>query len=140
MKKNLLAVGIVLPLLVLAGGCAHSRHVGAYPPLYTNPNTLENTAKFALLDKGVQHSVTCVGLQETRLPDGRLQVVANLVNLENRRLQVQADCVFKDAQGFPVEETPFENVFLDENAQQDVKFVSANDQAQRYTIRVREAR
>jgi hypothetical protein len=31
-------------------------------------------------------------------------------------------------------------VFLDENAQEGVKFVSANDKAQRYTVRVREAR
>ncbi len=139
MKKTLLAVAVAIPMLGFLPGCA-SRHLGAYEPLGANATTLENTARFVLLDKGAQHSVTCMGLQETRLADGRYQIVANLLNRENRRLQVQANCVFKDAQGFPVEETPFQNVFLDENAQEGVKFVSANDKAQRYTIRVREAR
>lgn len=140
MKRNLLALIVAVPMLILAAGCASEKHLGALPPLDATANTLENTAKFVLLDQGAQHSVTCLGLQETRLPDGRLQVGANLLNRENRRIQVQANCVFKDAQGFPVEDTPFENVFLDENAQEGVKFVSANDKAQRYTIRVREAR
>jgi hypothetical protein len=63
-----------------------------------------------------------------------------LRNRENRRLQIQVNCVFKDAQGFVVEDTPFQNIFLDENAQEGLEFVSANDKAQRYTIRVREAR
>ncbi len=140
MKKNVLALAVAVPMLAFVSGCASKKQVGAYPPLNATANTLENSAKFVLLDKGAQRSVTCLGLQETRLADGRLQVGANLQNLENRRIQVQANCVFKDPQGFTVEETPFENVFLDENALQGVKFVSANDKAQRYTIRIREAR
>ncbi len=140
MKKNLFALALVVPVLALAAGCASNKQLGAYAPLDATATTLENTAKFVLLDRGAQRSVTCLGLQENRLPDGRLEVGANLLNKENRRIQVQANCVFKDAQGFTVEETPFENVFLDENAQQGVKFASANDKAQRYTIRVREAR
>lgn len=139
MKKHLLALSIVASILALAG-CASKPHLGAYEPLDASAVTLESTGKFALLDRGAQRSVTCVGLQETRLQDNRLQVMANLLNRENRRLQVQVNCVFKDAQGFPVEDTPFQNVFLDENAQEGVKFISANDKAQRYTIRVREAR
>jgi len=137
MKKTLFALALT-PLLALVPGC--KSHLGAYAPLDSNAVTLENTAKFVLLDKGAQQSVTCLGLQETRLPDNRYQVVANLLNRENRRIQIQVNCVFKDAQGFPVEETPFQNFFLDENAQEGVKFVSSNDQAQRYTIRVRQAR
>ena len=140
MKQNLLATVVALPILCVLAGCASEGHLGAYAPLDANATTLETTAKFVLLDKGAQQSVTCVGLQETWLADGRLQVIANLLNRENRRLQVQVNCVFKDAQGFPVEDTPFQNVFLDENAQEGVRFVSANDKAQRYTIRVREAR
>jgi uncharacterized protein YcfL len=139
MKKTLALVAVVSVLLLLTG-CKSSPHLGAYAPLDSNAVTVENTAKFALLDKGAQQSVTCLGLQETRLADNRLQVVANLLNRENRRIQVQVNCVFKDAQGFSVEDTPFLNVFLDENAQESVKFISANDKAQRYTIRVRQAR
>jgi hypothetical protein len=60
--------------------------------------------------------------------------------MRHRRIQVQVDCVFKDAQGFPVEETPFENLFLDENAQEGVHFIAANAQAARYTVRIRQPR
>jgi hypothetical protein len=139
MKATLLALALA-PLLALVSGCKSKPHLGAYAPLDSNAVTLEDTGKFVLLDPGAQYSVTCVGLQETRLPDNRYQVVAKLLNRENRRIQIQVNCVFKDAQGFPVEETPFQNFFLDENAQEGVKFVSVNDQAQRYTVRVRQAR
>jgi hypothetical protein len=136
MKKMLLALGLLGPALVT--GCKTDH--GAYMPVNTGVNNLEDSARFVALDKAVQNSVTCPGLQETRLPDGRLQVQANVRNRENRRIQVQIDCVFKDAQGFVTEETPFQNLFLDENAQEGVQFASANDKAVRYTIRVREAR
>lgn len=138
MKKTLLALALLAPALALLTGCAHDR--GAYLPVNTSVNDVENVAGFVLLDSGAQYSVTCPGIQETRLPEGRLQVVANLRNRENRRIQVQANCVFKDAQGFEVESTPFINVFLDENAQESVRFVAMNDKAVRYTIRIREAR
>ncbi len=140
MKRNLLALAFLTPALALFTGCKTSHDTGAYAPVNTTVNNLEDSAKFVLLDKGAQYSVTCSGLQETRLADNRLQVMANLRNRENRRLQIQVNCVFKDAQGFVVEDTPFQTVFLDENAQEGVRFVSGNEKAQRYTIRVREAR
>jgi hypothetical protein len=139
MKKTLLAFALLAPGLALFTGCK-SHDTGAYRPLNTTVNNLEDSAQFVLFDKGAQYSVTCSGIQQQRLTDGRLQVGANVRNRENRRIQVQINCVFKDGQGFVVEETPFQNLFLDENAQEGVKFVSANDQAQRYTIRVRQAR
>jgi uncharacterized protein YcfL len=74
------------------------------------------------------------------LVDGRLEVVANVRNRENRRIEVQMNCEFKDDQGFAVDSTNWEPVILTENAQQSVHFVSMNNQARRYTIRVREAR
>jgi hypothetical protein len=140
MKKSLLALSLLAPALLLSGGCASDHDHGAYLPVNTSVNDVENVAGFVLLDPGVQYSVTCPGIQETPLPDGRLQVVANLRNRENRRIQVQANCVFKDAQGFTVEDTPFQNVILDENAMQSVRFISMNDKANRYTVRIREAR
>jgi hypothetical protein len=128
--KRILLLALLAPGLALVGGCA------SQPPAYRT----EDSARYLALDKGVEESVTCPALQEARLQDGRMQVTANLRNLLNRRIQVQANCLFKDAQGFVVEDTPFQNVFLDENAFEDVRFVSANDKAQRYTIRVRQAR
>jgi hypothetical protein len=139
MKTRLFAFLFLAPALALVPACKTSDH-GAYAPVNTLKNNLEDNARFVLLDKGAQRSVTSSGIQESRLSDGRLQVIANVRNRENRRLQVQINCVFKDAQGFVVEDTPFQNLFLDENAQEGVRFVSASDKAQRYTIRVREAR
>ena len=71
----------------------------------------------------------------------RLEVVAHLRNRENRRIEVQANCVFKDQNGFSTgDETPFVAVILTENATEDVRFVSMNNLARKYTIRVRQAR
>ena len=138
MKRTLFVLALLAPGLTFVSGC-HSEH-GAYAPQKTTVNNLEDRAPFVLFDEGAQRSVTCSGIQVQRLPDGRLQLAANVRNRENRRIQVQINCVFKDAQGFVVEETPFQNLFLDENALENVRFVSMNDKAQRYTIRVRQAR
>jgi len=141
MKTSLVTIACFAAGLALFTGCASSSHdTGAFLPQNATVHNVEDSNRFVLLDPGAQYSVTCPGIQETRLPDGRMQVLANLRNRENRRIQVQVNCVFKDAQGFVVEDTPFQNVFLDENAQEGVKFASANDRAQRYTIRVRQAR
>ena len=131
--------GALAGAIGLVPGCA-THDTGAYLPENSSVNNVEDGSKFVLLNKAAQYSITCGSLQEGRLPDGRLQVHANLRNRESRSLQVQVNCVFKDAQGFVVEDTPFQNVFLDENAQEGVSFLSANEKAQRYTIRVREAR
>jgi hypothetical protein len=139
MKKNLFTWMALSGLALALGGCKSADH-GAYVAENVAINNLEDHLTLVLLDPGVQYSVTCPGIQETRLPDGRLQVAANLRNRENRRIQVQANCEFKDAQGFVLDATPFQNVFLDENAQEGVKFISMNDKAVRYTIRVRQAR
>ena len=64
----------------------------------------ETEAKFVLLDPGAQRSVTSPGIQQRTLPDGRKQVTANMRNRENRRIEVQVNCVFKDDQYFPVDE------------------------------------
>lgn len=135
---RLSVLSLVLGVLVFAG-CASEP--GPFTPQDTTKYTLENTEKFVLLDKPTQFSVTCTGLQERVLPDGRIEVVANVKNRENRRLQVQVNCVFKDAQGFTTgDETPFQNLILAENSTEAVRFTAMNTLAKRYTIRVRQAR
>ena len=141
MKKNLLTLIALSGLALAFTGCeTEVVDHGAYLPLNVMVNDLENREALVLLDRRMQNSVTCPGIQETRLADGRLQVGVNLRNRENRRVQVQANCEFKDTQGFVIDSTPFQNVFLDENAQEGVTFVSMNDKVERYTIRVRQAR
>ena len=125
--------------LALFAGCV--TEPGPFPPLDTTKFTLENTDRFVLLDKPAQRSVTCTGLQERSLGDGRLEVVANVKNRENRRIQVQVNCVFKDDQGFATgDETPFQTLILAENSTEAVRFTAMNTAGKKYTIRVRQAR
>ena len=141
MKKILHSTFALATLTALLSGCSSDSHeTGALTPQNTTKFDAENREKFVLLDAGTQYSVTCSGLQETTLPDGRLQVVARVRNRENRRLEVQINCEFKDAQGFAIDSTPFQTLILTENATEAVTFAAANDKAKKYTLRVRQAR
>ena len=125
--------------LALLAGCA--TEPGPYTPQDTTKYTVENTEKFVLLDKPTQVSVTCTGLQERLLPDGRLEVVANVKNREARRIQVQIQCVFKDEQRVSTgDETAWQTLILAENSTEAVGFTAMNPQAKTYEIRVRQAR
>ena len=129
----------MLLALAFATGCKHPE-TGALTPRSTEKFDQEMREKFVLMDKGTRYSITCNGLQETLLPDGRLQVAAAIRNRENRRLQVQINCEFKDMQGFAIDTTPWKTLILTENSIETETFVSMNDKAKKYTIRVREAR
>jgi hypothetical protein len=133
-----LFTSIALTGLALFTGCK-TEDTGAYTPQNVNINNKEDYFAVVLLNERVQHTITCTGIQETRLPDGQMQVAVNLRNRENKRIQVQANCEFKDAQGFAVDSTPYQNVFFDNNSQETVQFVSMNSKAVRYTVRVRAA-
>src|ERR1039457_4838600 len=134
---SLLAAGGTLLLVV--GSSTHDK--GSYLPQNPNTPAYEGREPIVLMDPGAQHSITCSGIQEQTLPDGRLEVIAHLRNRENRRMEGQANCVFKDGNAFSTgDKTPFVMVILMENGTEDVKFVSANNLARKYTIRVRQAR
>ncbi|HEX2854414.1 MAG TPA: YcfL family protein [Opitutaceae bacterium] len=139
MNTKPLLLALAATGIVFLGGCA--TEPGPFAPQDTTKYTLENTTTFVLLDKQTQNSVTCTGLQERPLADDRLEVVANVKNRENRRIQVQVNCVFKDAQGFSTgDETPFQTLILAENSTEAVRFTSMNALAKKYTVRVRQAR
>jgi hypothetical protein len=141
MKKTFVSMLAACGALLLTAGCSSTHDKGPYLPQTPPPMGYETREPVVLLDPGVQYSVTCSGIQEQTLPDGRLEVVAHLRNRENRRIEVQANCVFKDQNGFTTsDETPFVMVILTENATEDAKFVSMNNLAKKYTIRVRQAR
>ena len=136
--KNKICFALIAAVGVALAGCAHK---GAYEGRNATIADLENREKFVLMDSGAQRSVTSSGIQERINADGRLEVVANVRNRENRRIQVQINCVFKDEQGFSTgDETPWQTLILTENAQESVRFISMNDKARSYTVRVRQAR
>jgi Protein of unknown function (DUF1425) len=123
----------------LLAGCQGAP--GSYVSLDSTKYTIENTDKFVQLDQTGAPTVSCTGLQERVLPDGRLEVVANVKNRENRRQELQINCVFRDEQGLSTgDETPFRSLILTENSTEAVKFTSLNNRARTYTIRVRQMR
>ena len=99
-----------------------------------------NNSKFVALGNLGARTVKCTAMQETQLTDGRLQVRANILNLINKRVDLQVSCSFKDEQGFAIDTTPFQTLILDETAQETVEFISLNAKAKDYTVRVRLAR
>ncbi len=138
---NTKLVPVIALATTLLAGCSSTYDKGPYLPQQSKTPALENTQPLVLLDPGVQYSITSSGIAERTLPDGRIEIIVQLRNRENRRLEVQADCVFKDAAGIIIgDETPFQTVILTENATEQVKFTSANNLAKKYTVRVRQAR
>ena len=132
MKKLTTPILALALAAVLGTGCATKQN-GAQQ---ADPNA----GKFELMDAGAQRSVAASGLRETRLADGRLDVAANVRNLENRRIQVQVNCEFKDSQGYTIDATPWQTLVLTENSQETVRFASMNNRASGYLIRIRQAR
>ena len=138
--KTFMALFSTAGLIAIASGCATSSETGAYAPQNTDQFNYEATAPFVLMDKGAQNSVTVADIRSETLADGRLQVAANVRNRENRRIEVQANCEFKNADGFAVDSSPWQTLILTENSMETIQFASMNKDAKRYTIRVREAR
>jgi uncharacterized protein YcfL len=135
-KLVLLAAGLALAVT----GCS-TYDKGPYLPQTSKTPAHENTERVVLMDPGVQYSLTCTGIQEGATPDGRLEVQAQIRNRENRRIEVQINCVFKDANGYSTgDETPFQTLILTENGTEQVKFTAMNTLAKKYTLRIRQAR
>ena len=137
----------ITPILALAAalsfaGCASSHDKGPYLPQNSKTPPYEATEPVVLMDPGVQYSITTVGQPVARLlEDGRMEVIVQLRNRENRRIEVQGQCVFKDVGGLVTgDETPWLTLILTENSTEQMKFTSSNDKAKRFTIRVRQAR
>jgi uncharacterized protein YcfL len=141
MNRLLLKLSLFAAAGIFLAGCAAQHDAIGYVPLSTTVNDLENHELVVLLDSKLQYSVTCDDIQQRSTPDGRLELTATIRNHENRPLQLQMDCVFKDDQGYPSDgqESSIQSLVLAENAREPVHFVALNAMARRYTIRIREA-
>ena len=128
MKTKLI---LLLSVCAIIGGCGAT---------VAQQADAANNSKFVALGTLGARTVKCTAMQETQLTDGRLQVRANILNLINKRVDLQVSCSFKDEQGFAIDTTPFQTLILDETAQETVEFISLNAQAKYYTVRVRLAR
>lgn len=135
MKSCITTFSCLVGVIILQTGCRFGAQAPANPAKYDT----ENKEPFVLLGQRVQRSVTCSGIQKRTASDGRLEVAANVRNREDRRIQVQINCEFKDDQGFVVDTSPFQTLILSPLAQESVRFTALNADAKAFTIRVREA-
>ena len=66
----------VLCAACLLSGCVAVITTGGDGPQDTTKFTMGNTDRFLALDAATEAAISCTGLQERSLPDGRLEVVA----------------------------------------------------------------
>ncbi len=136
--RHHLSIPAALCALALAAGC--STEPAPQAPLDTTKFTVENTDRFVALDAATEAAVSCTGLQERSLADGRLQVVANLRNSGADPFNVQVQCVFMDSQGLPIGPADWQAVAIPAGATEVVHFTAQTTATMKYSIRVRRAR
>ena len=137
-KQNLSVLVAAAGLAALAG-CAMPPPAAA--PQDSTKFSVENTDKFVPLDAASQAWVTCTGLQEWKLGDGRMVVVADVKNRIKANVVVQAQCLFQDDQGYAANEmAPWRILNLPVDSTEAVRFVALDSRATKYSIRVRELR
>jgi uncharacterized protein YcfL len=133
---------ITLPALcalALLAGC--SAVPAPQAPMETTKFTVENTDRFVALDPAAEAAVSCTGLQERTLGDGRIEVVANLKNSDAGPVKVRVQCIFVDDQGAPVgPEAPWQPLAISGQSTEVMRFTAPGLSARRYVIRVRTAR
>jgi hypothetical protein len=135
------------PVFVLALPCAMAALTGCVAtlapqsPQYSTKFTVENTDRFSALDPATEAAISCTGLQEQTLANGRLEVAVNVKNRDTGPVSVQAQCLFFDDQGGPVDiDPPWQTLSIDVDSTAVVRFTAPNDSAKRYSVRVRKAR
>jgi len=110
-------------------------------PQDTTKFTVENTVRFAALDSATEAVVSCTGLQERALADGRLEVVANLRNSGASPVKVLVQCVFLGEEGLPVGPEPkWQALAIAADSTEVMRFTAPDLAARKYSIRVRRAR
>ncbi len=132
----------LLPALcALAALCGCASAPAPQAPLETTKFTVENTDRFVALDPAAEAAVSCTGLQERTLGDGRLEIVANLRNSDVAKVRVRVQCVFVDDQGVQVgADAPWQALEIPGNSTEVMRFTASATTARRYVIRVRTAR
>jgi uncharacterized protein YcfL len=125
--------------MALLAGCGTEPAPQA--PMDTTKFTVENTLRFVALDAATEAVVSCTGLQERALGDGRLEVVANLKNSDTKPVKVLVQCLFLDDQGLPIgAEAPWQALAISADSTEVMRFTAPVLAAKKYSIRVRRAR
>ena len=138
---NLRPLPVAAAALCLAALTGCSVAPGNSAPQDSTKFTVENTDQFAALDPAAEAAVTCTGLQERMLGDGRIEVVANVKNRGGAPAKVSVQCQFLDDQGEPTEPAAqWQALSIAGDSTAVVRFTSSNSSAKKYAIRARGAR
>jgi len=126
-----------IALSVILAGCATPP---AAPPAAPVP-VAGGGGTIVALDARAAGWLACSGLEEWRLADGRLGVLANLTDKGPGPLGVEVQCVFDGAgRSFAAGGGSWQRVPLGPGGTETVRFTSVDAAAQSYLIRVRSAR
>lgn len=137
MKKMITRVAVCLLLIPLLLGGMACRTQGPYAPL-KHGTSLEETESLVLLDKPLQKMVSVDSQRAGYTPDGRMVAEAVVRNNSSQTLNIQAQTVFKDGSGFSSgDETAWETLILQPNAQSTYRASALNKNSAKYTIRIR---
>jgi hypothetical protein len=135
--KQSLTVLVAAAGLSALAGCMMPPSAAA--PQESTKFSVENTDKFVPLDSASQSWVTCTGLQEWKLGDGRM--IADVKNRIKAPVAVQVQCVFEDNQGFATDAmVPWRILNLPVDSTEAVRFVALDARSTKYSIHVRELR
>jgi hypothetical protein len=122
----------------LLSGCAGA--AGQRAPQDSTRFTVDNTERFAALDAATQEEISCTGLQERTLGDGRLEVVASIRNRAEKAARILVHCSFIDSRGMPLGDDPWQPLSIGADSTEVARFTAPSLASVRYEIRVRSAR
>ncbi len=130
---------LVFAALVLLAGCVTPPSPTPPAPAPAPAEAVATTQEtFVPLDQAARDAVICPAQQARVLADGRLEVAADLRNRAGHAIEVQIQCVFKDAAGFLINDsTPWRKLSLADGATETVRFTARDGRAVRYAICVR---
>ncbi len=125
---------LLTSLVLLCFGCANE---GPYRPAQREESPeIENL--IVILDEKLTPFVAVDAHHTERTAQGKLKVMANLRNRTNQDHTVQVQTVFRDANGFSIDDdTPWETILLTANETRTISTTSTTPKAERYTIRIR---
>lgn len=132
-NKNLL---ITLTILLIAFFCTSCHHEGSYAGKGYGNFTEGNT--IYIMDKGLSKALSIDGQKSSILPHGALEVKTILRNRLKRPITVECSTVFKDVNGFSLnDETGWAVMTIQPLATKTHISMSTVTNAQKYSVRIR---
>lgn len=136
-RQTIQVLASLCALCALAGCMATS---ASEAPQDTAKFTVGNTERFVAQDPASDAALSCTGLQERTLSDGRLEVVANIKNRGPQDVAASICCTFIDDLGAPLGgDDMWAPLKVAGDSTEVVRFTAPSASAKKYEIKVRNA-